>query len=114
MKNFKKAKADFRSFLKAINDERNSFSHQIFPPEFDELNNDANFRLKRKIKTALKVKAKINSNIRKPPARKSQGPQFVFHLFDNKHSKNPKEISIENLVEEILWQIKDKPYVNGG
>ena len=109
MKNFKKAKADFRVFLKVVNDERNSFSHQIFPPEFDELNNDAKFRLKHKIKTELKAKAKNKSSIRRHLARKSQGPQFAFHLFDDRHSKNPKEISIEDLVDDIQWHIKDKP-----
>src|ERR1035437_3962252 len=100
MKNFKKAKADFRGFLKVVDDERNSFSHQIFPPEFDEFNNDANFRLKRKIKTELKAKAKNKSSIRRHLARKSQHYHVAFHSFDDIQSKNPKEISIEDLVDD--------------
>jgi leucyl/phenylalanyl-tRNA--protein transferase len=99
MKNFKHAKADFRGFLKVVNDERNPFSHHIFPPEFDELNNDAHLRLKRNFRAELKAKAKNISSIRRHHARKSQGPQFFFRLFDNRYSKIPKEISIKDLVD---------------
>jgi hypothetical protein len=111
MKNFKNAKADFRGFLKVVNDERNPFSHQLFSPEFDELNNDAHLRLKRNFRAELKAKAKNESSIRRHHARKSQGPQFFFRLFDNRYYTIPKEISIEDLVEDIHWQIKDKPHL---